>query len=932
MSNLTESTTSENKAKVFISYSHKDKKWKDMLLSQLGVLEEEGGVSVWSDDQIGVGDEWFLEIKNAIQPATIGICLISADFLNSKFVREFEVPDLLEKREKDGMWLIPIMIKPCLTKAVPWLRRLQIFSKDKPISGKIKNKQEEAFFEIAEKIYDRLEAAKNSEEPLPLPEKPIPSWEKPEKIDIDRLPVTGAELFGRTDELNKLDEFWDSGKTNVVSFVAWGGVGKSTLINKWLKYMCEENYRGANKVFGWSFYSQGTNDKVTSADQFIRTALKWFGDENPDEGSAWDKGKRLGRLIGQGKNLLVLDGMEPLQSGLKEERGKIKDPALEMLLKQLAKKNEGLCVISTREVIRDMNKLGDTYQEIELDQISKEAGRALLRVQGVRGTDEELEAVVEGFGNHALAINLLGSYLHEIPGHSISEAHKIEIFKVDDERSRHPRRVIQAWEQKLGEGPELNVLRVLGLFDRPADEGAVKALRMKPAIKYLTDHIKTEKKYLSALKKLRSLNLIAKESHIDPGDLDAHPIIRQHFAKQLEHDYLESWKEANDRLYQYYKNVTRYEPDVLEEMQPLFFAVAHGCMAGKYEEVFDEIYLARINRYNNYFITKILGAYGTNLAVLAFFYKKKWNKTVVGLKKEEQATVFNSSGMCFRSLGHLREAIELFKSSLKITKTLEDWVSVSIEAGNLSELYLTLGDLNLGKYYALKSVEFADRSGISSEKMINLTVLADAKFQMGRIAEAKKLFIKAEKILKKINPDAPFLSSTWGFKYCDLLLDNNRYKAVFDRAKNALDDSRTLLDFALCRLTFGRAYFLKTLNEKKTDIKKVDQFLNQAVDNLRKAGPLDYLPSGLLARAELYRAQKKWNESQEDLDEVFELSESSGMRLFECDAHLEQARLYLAQGKQEEAIPHVKDARKLIEDTGYHRRDSALAELEKQVA
>jgi len=64
MSNPAPKNTIENKAKVFISYSHKDKKWKDMLLSQLGILEQEGGISVWLDDQIGVGDNWYLEIKN----------------------------------------------------------------------------------------------------------------------------------------------------------------------------------------------------------------------------------------------------------------------------------------------------------------------------------------------------------------------------------------------------------------------------------------------------------------------------------------------------------------------------------------------------------------------------------------------------------------------------------------------------------------------------------------------------------------------------------------------------------------------------------------------------------------------------------------------------------------------------------------------------
>jgi hypothetical protein len=64
---------------------------------------------------------------------------------------------------------------------------------------------------------------------------------------------------------------------------------------------------------------------------------------------------------------------------------------------------------------------------------------------------------------------------------------------------------------------------------------------------------------------------------------------------------------------------------------------------------------------------------------------------------------------------------------------------------------------------------------------------------------------------------------------------------------------------------------------------------------------------------------------------MFGLSISSGMRLHECDAHFEQARLWIARGKKEKAKPHVANARKLIDDTGYHRRDSALADLEKQM-
>ena len=75
--------------------------------------------------------------------------------------------------------------------------------------------------------------------------------------------------------------------------MAWGGVGKTTLVNKWLERLTADNYRGAQRVFGWSFYSQGTGERVTSADQFIAEALRWFGDPEPPparrgtKGSGW---------------------------------------------------------------------------------------------------------------------------------------------------------------------------------------------------------------------------------------------------------------------------------------------------------------------------------------------------------------------------------------------------------------------------------------------------------------------------------------------------------------------------------------------------------------------------------------------------------------------------------------------------------------------
>ena len=83
-----------------------------------------------------------------------------------------------------------------------------------------------------------------------------------------------------------LDDAWLDPKTNIVEFVAFGGVGKSALVAKWLEQMAADHYRGAVRVFGHSFYSQGSReDAQASADSFLDRALRFFGDpKDPTEG------------------------------------------------------------------------------------------------------------------------------------------------------------------------------------------------------------------------------------------------------------------------------------------------------------------------------------------------------------------------------------------------------------------------------------------------------------------------------------------------------------------------------------------------------------------------------------------------------------------------------------------------------------------------
>jgi hypothetical protein len=95
---------------------------------------------------------------------------------------------------------------------------------------------------------------------------------------------------------------------------------------------------------------------VTSADRFLEHALAWFGDPDPKAGAPRDRGLRLADLVRREKTLLILDGVEPLQHPANHPlAGRLKDPGLAALLKNLAGGNPGLCVATTRERIADLD-------------------------------------------------------------------------------------------------------------------------------------------------------------------------------------------------------------------------------------------------------------------------------------------------------------------------------------------------------------------------------------------------------------------------------------------------------------------------------------------------------------------------------------------------------------------------------------------------
>src|SRR5947209_949180 len=134
----------QDRPSVFVGYSHRDEVWKHLVVQHLRVLDPKGAFEVWEDRQIAAGSDWLPEITGAIDRAAVAVVLVSADFLVSEFILGEEIPRLLERRGKDGLRIVPLVVRPCAWQGVDWISALQGRPKDGAALSEMREAEAEA--------------------------------------------------------------------------------------------------------------------------------------------------------------------------------------------------------------------------------------------------------------------------------------------------------------------------------------------------------------------------------------------------------------------------------------------------------------------------------------------------------------------------------------------------------------------------------------------------------------------------------------------------------------------------------------------------------------------------------------------------------------------------------------------------------------------
>ncbi len=288
-------------------------------------------------------------------------------------------------------------------------------------------------------------------------------------------------------------------------------------------------------------------------------------------------------------------------------------------------------------------------------------------------------------------------------------------FQEADGRTQdgHAFRVFAAyeeWFEKEGSRVELAILRLLGLFDRPATPDCLAALCKAPAISGLTDPLVDigEQDWEIAVSALVDLDLIEtsewvpgkvngygekearaemaarqeRTTNVGPAQpfknpqsevrnrqsVDTHPLLREYFDTQLRERGVA--QAAHARLYEHLCGSVPYWPEGRDGLLPLYQAVAHGCKAGRFDEARAGVYRDRIQRgtagSHSFYSRRKLGLLGMDLAAVACFFVEPWRRLAAELTPAAQAWLLNEAAAGLSGLNRLADARDPMREGIEL--------------------------------------------------------------------------------------------------------------------------------------------------------------------------------------------------------------------------------------------------------------------------
>lgn len=760
--------------------------------------------------------------------------------------------------------------------------------------------------------------------------------DKVQHVSIATLPITGLDIFGRDVELTKLNNCWQNARTNVVQIVAFGGVGKSSLVNKWLSTISKDHYRYANRVYAWSFYWQGhSSDIKSSGDFFIEHALEWFGDENPTKGTPWAKASRLAELIRSYRTLLILDGLEPLQNPPGPREGVIENPAVSLLIRELASDNHGLCVLTSRLPVTDLNAFRDGRVEtIDLQNLSIGDGTSLLKSLGIKGNERIYKKAISTYAGHPLSLSLLSGYLKVVHEGSIESFHEFHSLLDEEKNSGHINNIMQAYLGWFENKPEQDLLLLVGIFDRAVSLSDLRKLcgsRTNPLLSKRLSRF-TMKDWHYSISLLSDAKLIVRRKKQGEVYLDCHPIVRDFIAAYLVNNNENFWVQAHSLVFDLLLERSSNKSDLMEELEFLFRAVTHGAQAKRYNQAFN-VYFNQIK--NRQFSIPTEVSHHADHACLRSFFENPWVQPVQSLPEDAQMYLLTSAATNLIYLGKIKDAMDPCYTGIRWFLSNQRWEEAAGAAAPLASMLIAAGELPKAMELVNELEPAISNSESEVVKAMALNFRAYISFLLGDFTSAEENFARSDEVITKLIPDSPANLPTISSYYCKYLLETGQTSKALNRSLKTFAWRRrkswqTKIDTTslLASDTLVQGLIFMEIG----DHKNAKEFLDDQVELFRSLDEWLYLPTGLNCRARYLVRVGDFENARADLEESIDISKRTGARFGEWEAYIEYAGLCLKQGDFVESGRYLELADEMEGMGVYKFRDQEIIQLRSGIA
>ncbi len=769
------------------------------------------------------------------------------------------------------------------------------------------------------------------QEPFPLRAAPSPKTDIAaaqaavapiEKYVWNNAPTVLDEWTGRDELLKQLTADWLDPKKRITGLIGFGGEGKSSLARKWVELLLQpSNLQPVTGLFWWGFYEN------RSIDEFLEAALKYLGGGRIDPRQIQSSSLRaqiIGAMLGAGRYLFVLDGLEVAQHQDGDQYGLLQNNDLRDLLAFFARPDHSsFCLVTSRAPLLDLMDY-TTYTHRDLERLLPVDGRALLERVGVKGSGAELDRVVSDWDGHALTLSLLGSYLSENYGGDIARLADIPAPTADEPRYERVHRVLRRYDEHLTE-TEREFLKLFSAFRTPVHAGAfgkvfVPLLHLPPldvvpvGYSQSTNSQSPNPQFTNIVNRLVTYRILRHDAASQT--YTSHPLVRSYYFIFLKKDI--GVLEIHTKIKDYYLSIADYTPihPTIDELEPFIEAVYHSCQAGTYYDA-AKIYDERVKGGEENVIFSQLGAYETGLAILLEFLAQ--NKKLLVADDGAKRLILGDIGYCLMKMGRLRDAILITEEHNSICLHWQDWHNVCAGYQNLAEIHSALGMLQAGKKYAQQALDFASRTGYRRDLISSLARKAETTYLLGDIDNAGKSYKKMERLTREDEPKRLYLYSMRGIGHADYLFRTGKsdYARRITEANLQICEQKDWSDDkSRCHRVLG------DIDSDFGNHASAHKHYETALKIARGVSARHTLIEVLLAHGKfLAKTSSKidsLNQAFNDLNEALGYCVEGGYRIYEADVRVALGWAYLAQSEKQKAKESAARALQMSEEMGYY--------------